>query len=120
MPDNFTYPKAVNGLPFTVLRPTGYYVDLPGGGTYADPAGHTWFTKNIARAIAIELGTFYHQGGSGTLKQVVTGYLPPTPPAAPAANPAGVQGELFALDGCTCGGIGRTGAHRGSCPWGSR
>jgi len=111
MPD-FTHPKAVTGTPVIVTRVTGYYVNFGDGGSYADPAGHTWFAKNVARAIAYELKGDYHQGGSGTMKQVVTGYLPPADPcgcvtgthpgrpcpwaeATPAPDPVYVQHRLF-------------------------
>jgi len=139
MPENFTHPKAVTGVPVVVARKTGFYVSLPDGALYADPAGHSWFGKSVACVIAFELGATYLEGGHGSIKQVVTGYLPPAP--EPASAPPAVteqlslfdtaeargQGGLFdmtpvplPLDGCTCGGVGNTGAHRRDCPWGAR
>ena len=134
MDENFTHPKAITGVPVVVARKTGYYITFGDGRAYADPAGHTWFGKSVALAIARELpGGWFYEGSHGTIKQVVTGYLPPAAdeagteaPAAPASSNETMPlfdvppaPSIFAqgLLGCTCGGIGQTGAHARGCMW---
>ena len=109
--------KATSGVPVTVDRKTAFYILDPAGDMVADPAGNIWFAKNVARAIALELGVMYLEGSHGTIKRVVTGYLPPeAPPEAPTAP--GPAPQL--LLGCTCGGIGNTGSHTRDCVWGNK
>lgn len=105
--------KATTGKPVIVQRKTGYYITGPDSETFADPTGHTWFGKSVALAIARELGGMYFEGSHGTIKQVVTGYLPAATPEAPEDTRPHVQPVL----GCTCGGIG---AHRRDCIWGGK
>jgi hypothetical protein len=128
------HPKATNGVPVIVARKTGYYITFGDSETYADPAGHRWFAKPVALAIARELpGGWFYEGSHSTIKQVVTGYLPPaeTPQqsvtpchagnrACPICNPPPAPAPSIYVQrllGCTCEGIGQTGAHARGCMW---
>lgn len=53
------------------LQKTGYYVTSPDGSMYRDGTGKIWFSKDIARQLAREIGGWYEQGSRITIKEVV-------------------------------------------------
>lgn len=60
--------------PIIELRKTGYYVTEGNGRGFQDVTGHGWFSKQLAREYAAELGGMYYEGNRTTIKEVVTGY----------------------------------------------
>lgn len=61
------------GKPVIELRKSAWYVTDADGSIYSQD-GRSWFSKDIARGHAIELGGMYHQDSRNTVKEVVTGY----------------------------------------------
>jgi len=67
-----TAPQA--GKAVTELRKTGWRVTV-GDDVHVDEAGHGYFSKEVARGLAVKLGGWY-EASTGGLKEVVTGYEP--------------------------------------------